>query len=293
MVLRRGLVACLVLAWAAAASAWWCTGHMLVANVAKQVMCPKAYGLVSKALEAESQYTPLTPDFVQAACWADDEKPTNGLFDTWHYVKLPLVDREPPTKKVPVPHGPNNVIWAIQTLNKTLSTSPLDRVTPTDVARALFFLIHFVGDLHQPLHATSLFSKKYEPPNGDVGGNNYMIKYQDFTNLHSFWDSGAGQWQDAQRPLNKNAYDELDRLASVVMSEFPADRFGPELKRYKVNDWAQESFALARDIAYKAPEAPTPLPDDYVRKAQILCRSQVALGGYRLSQLLLTIFPCS
>ena len=52
----------------------------------------------------------------------------------------------------------------------------------------LRFLIHVIGDIHQPLHASTFFSEKY--PEGDRGGNLFMVQFQNKTvNWHSVWDS--------------------------------------------------------------------------------------------------------
>ncbi len=235
----------------------------------------------------------MTPDFVQGACWADDEKETNNLFDDWHFANLPLVSRDPPTRDIPSGHNEKNVIWAINTLNKTLKAGV--KATPTDTARALFFMIHFVGDLHQPLHATTLYSNKYEPPSGDLGGNFYKIVYREnegITNLHALWDSGISQWNNdiVKRPMDQYGYNYLNSKTGEIMREFPVSAFSDRLSKYSVSAWAAESFGLARDLVYTAPEAPSSIPTAYSDHAKKVIRSQVALGGYRLAQILESIF---
>ncbi len=243
-------------------------------------------------MKPETQYTPLTPDFITSACWADDEKLTNGLFDHWHYANLPLINRDPPTRDIPSGHNEKNVIWAINTINKTLNAGA--KATPTDIARALFFVIHFVGDLHQPLHATTLYSNKFEPPSGDLGGNLYYINFpedKNIKNLHAYWDAGAAQWNnDLKRPMESYGYDYLNRKSNEFMSEFPVSAFKDRLSKYSVSAWAAESFGLARDFVYNAPQAPEAVPTGYTETAKKICRSQVALGGYRLAQLLESVF---
>jgi len=289
--MKRGitlLVLVFLTAHVALTHAWWCYGHMLVANIAKNAMCPGTYKLIESLLQPQAQYSPVAPDFVQAACWADDEKPTNGLFNTWHYINLPLVIDRPPLNRLINNPTSGTVVWAIETLKKTLASS---NASPIDVARALYLLIHFVGDLHQPLHATTLFSDKF--PTGDVGGNEYKINYQNYKNLHAFWDSGANLWpDDPQRPLAPTAAQKLNSTASELMRKYPPSTFGDRLKDYKVENWAYESFAIARDVAYKAPQAPSALPTDYIKSAQDACAAQVALGGYRLAQIIHDIFDC-
>lgn len=50
------------------------------------------------------------------------------------------------------------------------------------------FLVHLVGDIHQPLHSVSLWNHQF--PNGDQGGNRFIVSFQNMTNLHAVWDSG-------------------------------------------------------------------------------------------------------
>ncbi len=93
--------------------------------------------------------------------------------------------------------------------------------------RSLFarYLIHMVGDIHQPLHSVALFNKTY--PKGDLGGNLLKIKTLNGTiqNFHAFWDSGAYRLQNDTytfvRPMNLQNTTELKRLASSFI-----DRYG-------------------------------------------------------------------
>lgn len=84
------------------------------------------------------------------------------------------------------------------------SRSRPPQVPPPAPPAQLRFLVHFVGDLHQPLHAATMYSAEF--PDGDLGGNYYKIQVPGSsytTNLHSFWDSGAGNaWKNPVRPLN-------------------------------------------------------------------------------------------
>lgn len=81
-------------------------------------------------------------------------------------------------------------------------------INQTTAERALFarYLVHVIGDIHQPLHSVALFNETY--PSGDRGGNSLKIKLLDNTdqNLHSFWDSGAFRIQNDSwflvRPLD-------------------------------------------------------------------------------------------
>ena len=164
--------------------------------------------------------------------------------------------------------------------------------TLLDKSRQLRFITHFVGDVHQPLHAASYFSSQF--PDGDMGGNAWPVAGVNYTQeLHAVWDSGVGQWvDDLPRPLNATSAAALSSFASAVIAEFPAS--DPAIAALILETapltWATESNALAASVVYNAPQAPTPLTADYIAQGQVLCRRQIALGGYRLATLLEYIF---
>lgn len=163
---------------------------------------------LSAKVKVQAQYFPAASNFVEAACWADDEKKTDNMYTTWHYINFPAVIADPPVGPITAVNTEHNVLWALENLNRTISNPNTNAL---DLSRAIFFFIHFAGDVHQPLHATTLYSRKYEPPEGDEGGNFYKIRYGNISNLHSFWDSGAGLWQgDPQRPLSDSNWRYLD-----------------------------------------------------------------------------------
>ncbi len=150
----------------------------------------------------------------------------------------------------------------------------------------------------QPLHAAALYSDQF--PNGDMGGNLYPIvlpgsdQYTD--ELHAVWDSGAGLWvDDLVRPLNATGTAWLDDLASKIMTAYPLDdpTIAPLIKQYNTSTWANESNAIAADFVYTAPQAPTVIPQAYIDTAQATSMRQIAIGGYRLAELLEYIFTAT
>ena len=122
--------------------------------------------------------------------WADDLKGlAENVESPLHYIDIPVVRGSVPD--VPPALNVSCNPWAIDQAVVTLSSAYAISI---DQARQLRFLLHFVGDLHQPLHASSLFSSEFPPPEGDVGGNRYYISGASSSNLHSLWDSGLGYW---------------------------------------------------------------------------------------------------
>jgi hypothetical protein len=160
---------------------------------------------------------------------------------------------------------------------------------------ALAWLVHLVGDIHQPLHACALYSADY--PTGDRGGNLMMVKYHGVvTNLHAFWDERLGGYM---------TFKLVDAVADKAGQAYPRAALEKEIAITAFKDWAGESFALARDVVYQGGKlkgvtraasaadkgATTPeLPEKYDATARNLAHHRTALAGYRLADLLNKIF---
>lgn len=80
-----------------------------------------------------------------------------------------------------------------------------------------------MGDVHQPLHTAALLDDiLFPPPDGDQGGNKFRIRGANVTNLHSFWDSGAGLWAaDPERPLQPDGWALLKDWAARLQAQYP------------------------------------------------------------------------
>lgn len=126
---------------------------------------------------------------------------------------------------------------------------------------------------------------------GDYGGNAYKISGVNESNLHSYWDSGAEQWaDDLDRPLNATGVAWLANWEAKIVAAFPPSSFANELTITNVWQWAADSNSIAASFVYTAPQAPTPIPAAYINASQSKCMQLVALGGYRLAQLLESVF---
>ena len=151
----------------------------------------------------------------------------------------------------------------------------------------IYPLIHFIGDVHQPLHITTLFSNEFPAPIGDRGGNNYKIKGEQQENLHMFWDSGAGMWQDElDRPLNNPAKQWLNNWADKITLNYPKNSFNHLFNETNPYQWAVENYQYAVDDVYNSIKTNTIPTDQYVARAREICMRLVALAGYRLANTL-------
>ena len=126
--------------------------------------------------------------FMRSSTWPDEIRRTDSPYDhpNWHFIDYPL--RPPAFAFEPGPKPTDDVLFGIAESEKTLSDT---KAAPAARAAALSWLIHLIGDEHQPLHCASLFSDAY--PKGDKGGNDFYVKpAQSAVRLHGIWDGLLG-----------------------------------------------------------------------------------------------------
>ena len=267
----------LLLAFAPAAFAWSALGHRLTGELAERHLDPVAAAEVARLLAGEAD-----PSLSGVAYWADalrnDDPPRFRETSSWHYVNYPRGTCDYDAARDC--EGGDCVIGAIQAQQAILA----DRSQPLDARRdALKFLVHFLGDAHQPMHAGN---------RGDLGGNRFQVSlrtdlepeayarkhYVDGvmgTNLHSIWDFyilGATGFT-----LEQYA-DRLDALP------WPPEGTPDGTTVVAPVAWAFESCNLldSRDI-YPAQHTMT---HAYLDAYRPLAEQRVRQGAWRLAQLL-------
>lgn len=277
-------------AFAVAASGycWDDTGHMVIAAIAEDRLTQHAYDECTKLLAIGG--TDKTKGFVAAACWADDTK--NKTTGPWHYIDTPYRSDGKPTQTKP---DAENVVWAIGHYSDILK----DKTKPdAERADALRYLIHFVGDIHQPLHAINMESDAH--PTGDRGGNEFPITTGDLftsmekppTNLHFLWDMGGGIFMPglAQRPLSQESLARIHILGQDLVSKYPTMSFKDMVTDLNPNDWASESYATAQNIVYKV-RTGGEIDLLYITTAKTIAGGRATLAGYRLAGLINKLLP--
>jgi hypothetical protein len=260
----RYLLACLALAGAAPspALAWGKTGHRVVAALADAQLSGLARAHVKELLGVES--------LDEAATWPDDMRSAPGQFwqktaTPWHYVTLNgiVYDHAPPEGD------------ALDALNRYRATLQDPNANIADKQLALRFIVHLVGDLHQPLHVGKCCDK---------GGNEVKVKWfgRDL-NLHSVWDSALVEEEQL-------SFTEL--AAKLQRHTSNAD----VLAWWDINprDWISESAQL-RETVYpernrKDPKAPPELSYGYVYKYTPLMEQRLKQAGVRLAAYLNDIY---
>lgn len=272
------LAAALLLLAPAPAAAWWEYGHETVADIAERNVTPATRREIRRLLSrARLLETPTCPAATlrDASVWPDCIRSMRDRFSytaPWHYQN---VDVCLPFDQTAACRDGNCVSAQIERNARLLADGTLpDR----ERLMALAFLVHFVGDMHQPLHAGD---------RGDLGGNRVPVSYgliAGRTNLHGVWDGYL-----AERAISTPPPDALGLLAGLTRAE------REEAKQGTVAEWAQESWAVSRDYAYATiladPCGPAPaerpvIGEEMVRRLIPIVRRQVVRGGLRLAHLL-------
>jgi len=303
-------MAVLFLLVCAKALAWNSVGHMTVAYAAYQQLTPTERARVAVLLKLNPYYSKwlaLIPAgtsaadqdmyvFMMAATWPDEIRADNSFsgndnipkgelpslndgygaklrHEYWHFVDTPFSVDGTKLPPVPVP----SIVQKITVFRAALATGEPDLLKSYD----LVWLLHLVGDVHQPLHCTTRVSQA--KPHGDAGGNLVLVQGPS-QNLHAFWDDilGVGYTQNFMNAVK-------------VGQALPAP--DPSLVGdAQESDWAAESFSLAKSNVYVAPVGaglgPYDVSGKYTTDAQQLAEARIALAGARLANLLKTALNC-
>jgi hypothetical protein len=291
---KRGIalaVTFLILCTPSISLGWGPGGHMMVASIAFNRLTPnakaKAQALLAIAINPAAT-SAKSKDFVNAAHWADDIRDVAGFgqFADLHFIDTSFSDDGTTLPALPTP----NIVTALQENLAILKNPSSDQNAQ---AQALRFIIHFVGDIHQPLHCATRVSSAL--PQGDEGGNKVMIKVAGKSEkLHHYWDGGIGAFpKGGPGPaFTPPALSTIGPAAAKAMIGNPAT--DPKLKLddpTNFDAWAQESFTLAKSTAYKGMKKGVTPSAAYNTKALKVARQRVAWAGYRLAALLNSIWP--
>jgi len=244
-----------MLAFPMRALAWGPTGHRVVGQIAENHLTPKAKKAVMELLGNES--------LAAVSIWMDEIRSdsTYDAYKDWHWVTIPEGESYAETKKNP--NG--DVVAAIRHLTEVLEN---ENATREEKIFALKGLVHFVGDIHQPLHVG-------QP--GDHGGNKVKVKwFREETNLHRLWDSQLiDHYGMSYTELTSN----LER--SITKDQETA------WCSANVEDWAQESVSYRKGL-YEVGDGNLGYVYHYTHFATVELR--LAQAGMRLASLLNSIF---
>jgi len=280
--IRRLCLALLIALLPSPALAWWEYGHETVAKIAWLEASPRTRAELRRLMAASPLLeTPTcSARTIEAASyWPDCIKTLGERFSyasPWHYQNVDIC--RPFDLETPCRDG-NCVSAQIERHVRLLA----DRSVPRrERLMALAFLVHFMGDLHQPMHAGD---------HGDLGGNRVPVSYGVIagrTNLHSAWDGFL-----ADRSMSTPPGDAAGILSEIGAAERAGIRSGD------VAAWSREGWEVSREFAYgtimadpcalppgTAPAERPVISEAITRRLIPIVRRQAARGGIRLARLL-------
>lgn len=257
--------------------AWNSTGHRIIAQIAYDQLTPTTQQKVDTltALLFHSPY-PETR-FAHAATLPDKIKNNTSRYDQWHYINLPYIQ----DNMSAAPIDSDNVVWAIERAEKIVFDASQNQYRR---AKYLSFLIHFVGDIEQPMHCVTLYDRSF--PTGDRGGNDYPIRSHIADNLHQLWDRGLGLFVNQHHHYQFH-YHKIQKIAQEWVQRYPRALFKKQLLENNPKIWAEESKQIAMDFAYTLPCYAAP-SQQYLNTGQTIAQKQIVLAGYRLADILNT-----
>ena len=274
------------------AHAWGDEGHEVVALIAQHYLDPAVARKVNTILAGDSTNLTSSTNIDSEATWADkfrdsDRNTTKVHYNetqNWHYVDLEISSPdlksacfgEPPLNGAPASNGPAKDC-VVDKINEFAAELKDPATSDAERLYALQFILHFVGDLHQPLHASD---------DNDRGGNGEKVKAvpalasgagSSSGNLHGFWDTQFVALQG--------------KTAAAVAGKLIGKITSAQRTRWSSGtpaDWANESFAISKANAYALLPAPTSphqytLPRSYVTNAKRVVAAQLSKAGVRLA----------
>lgn len=240
--------------------AWGTTGHRVVAEIAENNLSSKAKKELSKIIGKQKlAYWSNWPDFLKS-------DPTWSFADSWHYINMPAgLDRAAFDTELENSTDKNlykRVLFIVEELKKK-------ELTIEKKQEYLFYLIHLVGDAHQPLHIG-------RPE--DLGGNKIKVEwFKKPTNLHSLWDSGLIDFE-------QYSYTEF---ASVL--DIHGKNYNALIMSGNLADWIFDSYGTATKI-YASVKEGEALSYKYNFNFKETIEDQLLKGGLRLAKILNEIY---
>ncbi|MDQ3557503.1 MAG: S1/P1 nuclease [Gemmatimonadota bacterium] len=283
------------------AYAWDELGHRVIARIAWDGMTPAVRARAIELLQSAppgSGIAALRPQtgteeermrewFAHAAVWPDlirSRAHPGSVYaqSDWHYVNFFWE---------PGPHGPidrpdvpraGQLIDQVQRISRTL---PDPSVPDSSKAVDLAWLLHLVGDGHQPLHNNARITP--EDPEGDRGGNSFRLAgLYPYNNLHAYWDALVGPafpW----RPGERTEAEYVGRIAREIAARHPRSRLQGRVLPGEVETWSREGVRVAQRVGYPSwLRRGERAPQRYRPHAWRAAEPRIALAGYRLAELL-------
>jgi hypothetical protein len=263
-------------------NAWNAVGHMVIAKIAYDQLTPEVRNKVDALVVNLATEYPEIKNFTQMAPWPDQLRAQKiDSYTHWHYIDNAFSTDGTALKNL---SDTDNVLWAIDKIKPVLQN---EQANPYERARFLAFLVHIVGDIHQPLHTVSRISLAH--PDGDQGGNLFVVNMnlpahkKTPSNLHRVWDEGLGFF------VGGDSMENIAALAEKITATYPKNYFGNQISDINLKDWTDEGMNSASSFVYNTLEGQV-LSAAYIADGQAIAEQKAALAGYRLAELLNKLF---
>ena len=245
------------------AFAWGYTGHRIIAEIAEQFLEPETAHKIRELLAIENVTT-----LAEVSTWADQIRVQRPETAPWHYVNIPVHPASDETSgydgRRDCPNGAC-VVAKIQQFKRVVADR---QASGRERLEALKFVVHFVGDVHQPLHASN---------DHDRGGNDVTVTFMGRrTNLHAVWDSGI-----IEPAVRGDEHGYAVRLTrNITQAELSQWSQGEPIS------WANESHDVATSAVYSELQHAAALPESYEGQALPIVNKQLQRAGVRLAKVL-------
>ena len=244
------------------ASAWWETAHTMVCDKAYELLTPSAIKIIDPLIKDHGS-------FGRSCLWADWIKAEDRInIRSWHYINLP--DSEQNTYKATCPE--NGCL--ISSFHEQIEILKDESSSARQKQEALWFVGHFVGDIHQPMHVG--FPE-------DRGGNDHLLEFADGrkTNMHSLWDGQIIEHMESLHGQNYLSINVSKKINELLNSDHS----------HEIESWAQESrdLAMKKSVGYKNNQLKI-VTNKYMESHFDIIEERIALGAIRLSETLNRLF---
>jgi hypothetical protein len=255
--------------------AWGQEGHSIVAEIAQRRLLPAALQKVNELLVDELPGLPASSriGLASIASWADDYRASHDESRNWHFVNM-AYDRD---RYNPFLDCNSDATYGDCIINAVERFAAVLRncAQPAGERRtALKFVVHFIGDLHQPLHAATRVNP--DTATDDQGGNDIKVTFLGVpTNLHHLWDTDL---------IMHKVYD-WGEYVRLLETQWLPGKDMEALQRGNTTQWAEEAHRAAQIVVYNF-RPDHMLDEEYYADAMATVDRQLALAGLRLARVL-------
>ena len=263
------------------ARAWWFGAHSLVAQLGLEMLTHEQRLYLAKLF---SMWNGEEASPIEAALWQDNLKDSKlYIMSNWHFCDKPVLGKGYVLQETPVHYNITNAL--------TEGIASLMMPTTTSLWSLQFTLrnlLHFVGDIHQPLHSSSLFSEEF--PEGDQGGNKIKLKCKygaACDNLHFMWDSALLSYQFND---SETVYVDFMHNISRIKEKYPPRELGLDADNLDPMNMNTQANEVAVNFAYGALRDDREITEEYLVQGRVFADKMISLAGHRLGLILQKFF---